>query len=172
MTGVGKSTTVQSLADEGLAFHLLPNRRLLTSRLIVAPLLREEGEENKKVQELSRMERLPYIRRYRKRHPGGMAHALSQWQIDPTQRGQLLLFDGLRGENEVRYAINALPLAKFVLLDAPDVIRAQRLLKRRDPYDQLGSPSQDKAPNGKSRTAKNTPPAPLKRGVQAETPLL
>lgn len=140
VTGVGKSTTVQALINNGLAFHLLPNRRVLTSRLIVAPLLQEEG---KAIRELSRMERLPYVRRYRTRYPGGMAHALSQWQIEPSQRGQLFLFDGLRGENEIRYAVGFNPLAKFVFLHAPDIIRIQRLLKRRDPYDQMASPNQN-----------------------------
>lgn len=140
VTGVGKSTTVQALLDEGLAFHLLPNRRELTSRLIVAPLLEEEG---KPIRELSRLERLPYVQRYRTRHPGGMAHALCQWQIEPAQQGQLFLFDGLRGENEIRYATKHLPLAKFIFLNAPDIIRLQRLLKRQDPYDQMGSRYQE-----------------------------
>ena len=140
VTGVGKSTTVQALIDEGLSFHLLPNRRVLTSRLIVAPLLKEEGQP---IRELSRLERLPYISRYRARYPGGMAHALAQWQIEPAREGQLFLFDGLRGENEIRYAVNALPLATFIALETPDIIRLQRLLKRQDPYDQMGSPHQD-----------------------------
>lgn len=156
LTGVGKSTTVQALINQGLAFHLLPNRRVLTSRLIVAPLLQEEG---KPIRELSRMERLPYVRRYRTRYPGGMAHALSQWQIEPAQRGHLFLFDGLRGENEIRYAVGFNPLATFVFLHAPDIIRIQRLLKRRDPYDQMGSPNQESSATQQSFAALGVPEA-------------
>jgi hypothetical protein len=51
----------------------------------------------------------------------------------------LLIFDGLRGENEVRYAAQALPLARFVMLDAPDVVRVARLMGRNDPFDQLAA---------------------------------
>lgn len=138
--GAGKSTTVNALADAGCAFRLLPNRRTLTNLLIVAPLQRED---NMPVQILDRTGRLPYIRRYRERHPAGLAHAIADLYIRLDHRdttcNHLLVFDGLRGEEEIRYAVKALPLARFVMLDTPDIVRIERILKRRDPYDRFSS---------------------------------
>jgi hypothetical protein len=132
LTSVGKSVTLEELTQKGLRFGLLPDRRILTDRLIIDKLLAEEGRPK---YELSRMERYPYMLAYRERFPGGMAHALARLLVDPTQYGSLLIFNGLRGENEVRYAVEALPLARFVVLDAPDAVRVERQLLRNDPHD-------------------------------------
>ena len=136
--GAGKSTTVNALLDTGCQFHLLPNRRVLTNLLIVAPLQREE---NLPVQTLDRNGRLPFIRRYKERHPAGLAYALSQMVInltpeDPTCE-KFFLFDGLRGDKEIFYAAKAMPRAIFALLDTPDIIRIKRILDRQDPYDRF-----------------------------------
>jgi hypothetical protein len=134
VTGTGKTTTVQALFDLGCEFHMLPDRRLLTDRLIIAPLQREDIQP---VKTLPRMQRVPYIRRYKRRHPAGLAYALSQLHVDPEQCKYPLLFDGLRGDEEVSYAAKALPNTKFVVLDALDIVRTKRLLDRRDPYDRM-----------------------------------
>jgi hypothetical protein len=72
-----------------------------------------------------------------------MAHALTQLWVSVESPANLLLFDGLRGANEVTYAATALPQARFVMLDAPDLVRLQRLLGRGDAFDriQVASPS-------------------------------
>jgi len=138
--GAGKSTTVNALANAGCTFRLLPNRRTLTNLLIVAPLQRED---NLPVQILDRTGRLPYIRRYRERHPAGLAHAIADLYIrldhQDTSCHHLLVFDGLRGEDEIRYAVEALPLARYVMLNTPDIVRIERILERRDPYDRFSS---------------------------------
>jgi hypothetical protein len=138
--GAGKSTTVNALAAAGCAFRLLPNRRTLTNLLIVAPLQRED---NLPAQILDRTGRLPYIRRYRERYPAGLAHAIADLFIRLDHRdttcNHLLVFDGLRGEDEIRYAVEALPLARYVMLNTPDIVRIERILERRDPYDRFSS---------------------------------
>ncbi len=138
VTGVGKSTTLDILRSQGVDFTLLPNRRALTDRLIIAQMQASEGQQPHSI---DRIERLSYTRRYREQYPGGMAHVLTQLWINPSQIASWSIFDGLRGENEVRYAVQALPQAKFVVLDAPDKERLLRLLHRQDPFDQLGSNS-------------------------------
>jgi hypothetical protein len=50
-----------------------------------------------------------------------------------------LLFDGLRGVNEVTHAAALLPFALFVVLEAPDAVRVARLMGRGDPFDQIGA---------------------------------
>ncbi len=133
-TGVGKSTTVKQLAKLGLRFTLLPDRRVLTDRLIVAPLAAAAGRTEPVA---CRLERLEYARRYRQQHPGGMAEILQHLATAPTEVQSLLLFDGLRGEAEISYAARALPQAVFAMLDAPDKVRLLRMLHRADPFDRV-----------------------------------
>ncbi len=58
---------------------------------------------------LDRVERFRLTARYRERHPGGMAHALSRLRVDPAALGGHLIFDGLRGVDEIGWAIAHLP---------------------------------------------------------------
>ena len=64
LAGTGKSTALAALAHTGLPITMLPNRRTLTDRLIIAPLQTADGTP---VQRLGRMERYPYVRRYLER---------------------------------------------------------------------------------------------------------
>ena len=131
LLGVGKTTAVATLAQAGLVFRALPERRTL-ARMVITQMQVADGEP---VRPVDRIERLNYTRRYRERFPGGIAHLLAQAHVAPAPAEQLLLFDGLRGEEEVRYAVEALPRAQFVALDAPDVLRLARMLTRNDPFD-------------------------------------
>jgi hypothetical protein len=70
-----------------------------------------------------------------------LAHALSRLAVDPTGVGSLLLFDGLRGLNEVQHAVTYFPQTHFVVLDAPDTVRLARLLKRADTFDSIHLPA-------------------------------
>lgn len=132
LTGVGKSTVVELLQSQ-IVFTLLPNRRQITDQVIISALQQADGETPAPV--LDRVKRFEYTARYRQHHPGGMAHALGQLLLDPAQVGPRLLFDGLRGLNEVQYAAKTLPRSRFVLLDAPDTVRVSRLLNRADAFD-------------------------------------
>ena len=132
LTGVGKTTIIELLLA-GLDFTLLPTRREITDEIIISPLQRAEGKSPYTVTD--RVERFEYTARYRAKHVGGMAHALSRLVIDPYHAGSRLIFDGLRGLNEVEHAANHLPEARFVVLDAPDMVRIRRLLKRADTFD-------------------------------------
>lgn len=136
VTGVGKSTALAALSAAGLDYCLLPDRRDLTDRLIIPSVQAGRGETQAAVRE--RKERFALTRAYREQNPGGMAHALAQLQIDPGVQDGALLFDGLRGANEVEHAAALLPFALFVVLEAPDVLRVARLLGRNDPFDGIG----------------------------------
>lgn len=136
VTGVGKSTTLAALTASGFAYHLLPDRRELTDRLIIPAVQVLNGEPVAPVKD--RKLRFAYTRTYRELNPGGMAHALAQLCIDPAALSDRLLFDGLRGADEVTHAASLLPAAHFVVLQAPDVVRVSRLMGRGDPFDQIG----------------------------------
>ncbi len=135
VAGVGKSTTEAALLAQLPALATLPNRRTLSDWLIIGALQQADGERIQPVQD--RAKRFAYTRRYRQRYPGGMAQALSTLLVDVTLYQGLLLFDGLRGENEVMHAATLMPRAHFLLLDAPDLVRICRLLQRQDAFDQV-----------------------------------
>lgn len=135
VTGVGKSTTLERLSQSGLTYTLLPNRRELTDRLIISVMQTLDGQPVQLVAD--RKTRFDYTRRYREHFPGGMSHALAQIWVDLTQLSGFSLFDGLRGADEVAHAVDSLPLARFIVLDAPDVVRVRRLLGRNDRFDQV-----------------------------------
>jgi hypothetical protein len=137
LTGVGKSTTLAALAQEQFGYILLPNRRDLTDLLLIPAVQRTAGEPIEPVSDRSR--RFVYTRRYRAQYAGGMSHALAQLQIGPDLAGPFLLFDGLRGADEVGHAVMAFPLARFIVLHAPDGVRVDRLLRRNDSFDQVAT---------------------------------
>lgn len=138
LTGVGKTSTVQALSEAGLSFALLPNRRTLTDKLMISWVQAYQGQPARLVTD--RAERFAYTATYRKHFAGGMAHTLAQLLVKPTAlTATWLFFDGLRGENELSHAIELLPQARFILLDAPNFVRIHRLLGRHDKFDQISS---------------------------------
>lgn len=132
LTGVGKSTAVAPLTDRAT---LLPNRRTLTDALIIPEVQRAAGLPLRPVTD--RLERFTLTRRYRERHPGGMADALRGYLETQSLGAGPFVFDNLRGQGETRAAVSAFPGARFVLLDAPPSVRLSRLVGRRDPFDEV-----------------------------------
>ncbi|MFN4231748.1 hypothetical protein [Thermus sp.] len=121
LTGVGKSTLV-----EALGFPRLPDRRELVD-LYVLPRYGVSPP-------IPREERFRLTRRFREEFPGGVAEVLARGFVEPLVP---LLFDGLRGEAEVAYALEHLPKALFVVLHAREATRLKRLLSRQDAFDRV-----------------------------------
>ena len=132
LTGVGKSTSVAALTD---TFTLLPNRRELTDALIIPAVQRADGLPLRAVSD--RLERFELTRRYRELHPGGMVRALREYLHALGAHDGPFVFDNLRGLDEARAAVQAFPNARFVLLDAPPLVRLSRLVGRHDPFDEV-----------------------------------
>lgn len=122
LTGVGKTSLL-----EHLGYPTLPDRRELVDRYVF-PLY---GYAEK---QLDRSERFALTRRFRQEHPGGVAEILLGSRALPTWP---LLFDGLRGEAEVSFALSHLPQSRFVVLEARDLTRLSRLLTRGDAFDRV-----------------------------------
>lgn len=129
MTGVGKTTTIDHAHQAGPPFRELPNRRWLTDRVILPLMTEADGPVR------DRVRRLRLTQAFRGRHPGGMAEVLDWLWVRDDIDPRPLLFDGLRGIDEVRYAARACPSAHFLVLTAPDAVRLRRLLARNDPFD-------------------------------------
>ena len=115
LTGAGKTT----LARE-LGFPTLPNRRELTDHFVL-------GEPV-----IDRVERFRRVAAWREDHPGGLAELLAKGYVPANG---LWLFDGLRGEGELEYALKALPRARFLVLELDNETRLFRLLSRGDGFD-------------------------------------
>lgn len=134
LTGAGKTTTLAGLQESGVNFTLLPNRRTITDDIMISDLQKEDGQLPYPVTD--RLQRFEYTARYRRRFSGGMGHALGRLAVNPEKIKLPLIFDGLRGCNEVAYAAENFKQAYFLILDASDTTRLQRLLNRADVFDQ------------------------------------
>lgn len=129
VTGVGKSTALAALREADPALKVLPDRREVTDAVMILPLSGGPVSD--------REERFRLTALYRQTHPGGMAQALGSLLADTGHWGEQPVFDGLRGEDEVRYAAAHFPRWRFVALGAPDAVRVRRLLGRGDHFDQI-----------------------------------
>ncbi len=129
VTGVGKTTTLEALQSAGLELSLLPDRRLVTDVVMIDALAGHPVSD--------REERFAWTAKYRKLHPGGMAEAIGKLAVNLGLLRPPLVFDGLRGLEEVSYAASQYAGARFIVLDAPDTVRVQRLLGRSDAFDKM-----------------------------------
>ncbi|MBZ9714349.1 nucleoside/nucleotide kinase family protein [Deinococcus multiflagellatus] len=131
VTGVGKSTALAALRGLGSGVQVLPDRREVTDAVMIGPLAGGPVRD--------REERFALTARYRETHPGGMAQALGSLVADTAHWTGPLVFDGLRGLDEVQYAAQTFPAWRFVALGAPDRVRVERLLGRADAFDQVAA---------------------------------
>jgi AAA domain len=131
VTGVGKTTTLEALSSMGWQFLSLPDRRIVTDVVMIEPLAGKTVTD--------REERFALTAKYRELHPGGMAQAIGMLQLKLEQINTPLVFDGLRGLEEVRFAASTYAKSRFIVLDAPDETRVERLLGRSDTFDSISS---------------------------------
>lgn len=122
LTGVGKTSFTRALG-----WPTLPGRRELVDRYLLPRLGADPAR-------LDRAQRFALTARWRAEHPGGIAEALAAAYTEPVWP---LVFDGLRGEAEVRYARERFSRARFVVLEAPAAVRLERLLGRGDGFDRI-----------------------------------
>ena len=140
VTAVGKTTMKKQLSED-YNFHTLPDRRILTDRIIIPQM---QNLTSNLESTSDRALRFTLSEAYKKKHPGGMAQILSLIKIKNRNKSKLpVLFDGLRGLNEVRFAATRLPKARFIVLTTPDPIRIMRLLQRHDSFDQAKIPERE-----------------------------
>ena len=123
VTGVGKSTVLAALGG----LKRLPDRREVADAVMIVPQAGQAVAD--------REQRFALTARYRRLHPGGMAQALGSLHADPQVWSGGLVFDGLRGQDEVEYAARQFPEWRFLSLHAPDLVRVRRLLGRADAFD-------------------------------------
>ena len=131
-TGAGKTT----------ALNLLPNRTVVPPRREVAdwiaiPMAQAiRGEPLRPVTD--RVQRFHYTRLFAQQVAGGMARAFSWLNLAGQGQGPILT-EGIRGENEIEYALRHFPRWQIIELTLHPIVRLQRLSGRQHDFDRAGA---------------------------------
>lgn len=137
LTGTGKSTTLDKLRARlgGAGMDVIPTRRELADWIAI-PMAQAMADE--KIERLrDRARRFACTRRFAEQAPGGLAAAFSWLRLADSCDG-LLFSEGIRGGNEIRYALDNFPRWQIVELTLPPVTRLLRLSGRREDFDRAG----------------------------------
>ena len=134
LTGTGKSTTLDILRARlgGSGLGLIPSRRELADWVAIPMAQALAGEPIEPIRDRGR--RFGYTRRFAEQVPGGMAAAFSWLTLADDYDGRLIS-EGIRGENEIRYALENFPRWRIIELTLNPLTRLRRLSGRRDDFD-------------------------------------
>lgn len=141
LTGTGKTTTLNELSklrDQGKIHYAenIPTRRELADWIIIpiAQTLQNQPVEPVK----NRVQRFEYTRYFAESFPGGSALVYSTLYYDWD--GQTpLLSDGIRGAEELSYALTNCTAWQIIELWVDLLIRLQRLSQRDDEFDRVSA---------------------------------
>lgn len=135
LTGTGKSTTLDILRA-GLSpagADVIPTRRELTDWVLFPQAQALADEPIAPVTD--RVQRFAITRRFARQVEGGMA-ALFSWLTIKDDAPAPLLSEGIRGPNEVGYALRHFPRWQIVELTLHPLTRLRRLSGRNEDFDQ------------------------------------
>ena len=137
LTGTGKSTTLDRLRARlgGNGMDVVPTRRELADWIAIPLAQTLAGEPIEPIRD--RRRRFAYTRRFAEQVPGGMAAAFSWLALADDFDGRLIS-EGIRGENEIRYALENFPRWRIIELTLNPLTRLRRLSGRHDDFDRTG----------------------------------
>ncbi|GAB5490680.1 MAG: hypothetical protein Phog2KO_08950 [Phototrophicaceae bacterium] len=134
LTGTGKSTTLEALKLTGLhCTDCLPSRRDIADFIVIPMMQHLRGEPFKHIQD--RAKRFAYTRAFANQVEGGLG-AVFSWLYLQTDK-QLIISEGIRGTNEIQFAINHCPKWLIVELMLDPLTRLERLSTRNDSFDTI-----------------------------------
>jgi len=135
LTGTGKSTTLGLLRGRAgdLAGGVMPSRREVADWIAIPMAQALAGDPLGPVSD--RVRRFAYTRHFAEHVPGGMAAAFSWLRLADDFAGHVLT-EGLRGMDEIAYALNRFPRWQIIELTLNPVTRLRRLSGRVDDFDQ------------------------------------
>ncbi len=134
LTGTGKSTALDIVNRRigGRGIGLIPTRREVADWIAI-PLAQHWSGDNL-VPEPDRVRRFAYTRLFAERVEGGMAAAFSWLNLVDGYEGAILS-EGIRGEDELRYALSRFPRWQIIELALHPLTRLRRLSGRRGAFD-------------------------------------
>ena len=94
-------------------------------------LLKLKGDFN------SRDKRIELVAQYKKNIPEGIVFVLQHINFTGTSLPEGFLFDGIRGDFEIRCALKNFKNAKIIFLDTSENTRLERIETRNDPHDRI-----------------------------------
>ncbi len=153
LTGTGKSTTLNLLRHRmgGSSIAAIPSRREVADWIAIPTAQTLAGKPIVPLPD--RRRRFAYTRKFASHVPGGMAAAFS-WLYLADERDQVVLSEGIRGESEIRYALQHFPRWQIVELSLNPLTRLRRLSARRDAFDHAdGTADLSFLPSGLQREA-------------------
>jgi len=134
LTGTGKSTALdivnRRLGGQGLG--LIPSRREVADWIAIPLAQHWAGAALTPASD--RVQRFAYTRLFAKQVEGGMAAAFS-WLYLADDYAGTLLSEGIRGENELRFALSRFPSWRIVELALHPLTRLRRLSGRKEAFD-------------------------------------
>jgi hypothetical protein len=144
LTGTGKSTTLAQLAEMRGTGHLhycddIPDRRELADLIIIPTAQAVGGEAIRPIKD--REQRFELTRRFAQNVDSGGSAAAYGWLHYRWDKHTPLLSDGLRGPDEIAYALRHYPRWKVCELWVDPVTRLRRLSHREDRFDFLANSS-------------------------------
>ena len=134
LTGAGKSTALNILRKEpgDIGAARIPSRREVADWIAIPLAQHWAGEPLMPAPD--RVKRFALTRFFAERVEGGMAAAFSWLNIADSYDG-LILAEGIRGPNEIRYGLARFPRWQIVELALDPLTRLRRLSGRRDEFD-------------------------------------
>jgi len=132
LTGTGKSTTLELLRGQG-GLGIIPSRREIADWIAIPLAQSLAGEALAPVSDRPR--RFAYTRQFAEQVAGGMAAAFSWLWLDASYTDRLLA-EGIRGPQELRFALRRFPRWQIVELTLDTVTRLRRLSQRGAAFDQ------------------------------------
>ena len=137
LTGTGKSTTLRLLREEigDSGAGVIPSRREVADWIAIPTAQALAGERIEPARD--RVRRFEYTRFFAEQVQGGMAAAFSWLNLADDFDG-LLFSEGIRGESEIRYALEKFPRWQIVELTLNPLTRLRRLSGRSEEFDRAG----------------------------------
>lgn len=138
LTGTGKTTTLNQLAEisnDGAsdALKIIPSRREIADWIAIPTA---QVLLNEPIQPVTdRVQRFHYTRTFAEQVSGGMARAFSWVNVSTNYQGHILS-EGIRGENEIRYALEHCLGWHIIELALHPMIRLKRLSSRDEVFDE------------------------------------
>ena len=137
LTGTGKSTTFDKLAEISTAWvsdamTVIPSRREVADLIAIPTAQMLLGEPIETIRD--RVQRFHYTRTFAEHVSGGMAGAFSWVNVSKDYQGHILS-EGIRGDNEIHYALENCHGWQIVELALHPIIRLKRLSSRDDVFD-------------------------------------
>lgn len=134
LTGTGKSTALDIACRRlgGRGRGLIPTRREVADWIAIPLAQHWSGDALAPAPD--RVRRFEYTRRFAERVEGGMAAAFSWLYLADNHKGTPLS-EGIRGDDEISYALSHFPSWRIVELALHPLTRLRRLSGRKDAFD-------------------------------------